>query len=531
VDQVGNSSTDDNGGSCYSFSTPEIPDFFTELFGSDNDIDFLRLVFTPDGSPDFYSGCSSTIAGFPVDPAGGAALSLTDDSFATVNLAGGNTVSLYGVSYGTFYVGSNGFITFNAGSSDTMESLAGHFNQPRISALFDDLNPAFAGTVSWEELPDRVVVTFEGVPEYSQTNTNDFQIEMFFTGTIAINLLTVDATDGLTGLSEGNGLSSDFFETDLSAMAACVAETCWDGILNQNEEQVDCGGVCPPCSCISDPDCDDGLFCNGAEYCLGSTCRPGLDPCPYGLCNESLDQCETCDNDGICEPGEDCDNCPDDCISGGDAVCGNQVCEVPGGENCLTCPDDCNGEQHGPPSEQYCCGDGLTGSNPVDCTDSRCNDGGNTCSTETSSVYCCGDNTCNEIETVENCPADCTVSVPGEAGAGPALMVTGYDSATGVMSISFGIPCDAGDHALEYGVLSHADLAAYNWAGQECGLGVTGIYDWSTTGRPDSMFFVVVANNGIDEGSYGTDSTGLERPEDTVSMVCPLPQNLQYTCD
>ena len=532
VDQVGNSSTDDNGGLCYSFTTLTLPEYFTELFGSDNDTDFMRFVFVPDGSPDFYSGCSSTIAGFPVDPAGGTPLRLYSFSFATINLTGGNTVSLYGVPYSTFYVGSNGFITFQYGTQVSEESLGEHFYQPRISALFDNLDPDWSegGRVSWEELPDRVVVTFEAVPESGETNVNDFQIEMFFSGVIAINFLTVDAVDGLTGLSAGHGIPSDFDETDLSAMTTCVIETCWDGILNQNEEEIDCGGVCLPCHCTSDPDCDDGLFCNGIEYCLGSTCRYGLDPCPYGLCNEDLDQCETCDNDGVCEPGEDCDNCSGDCISGG-AVCGNAVCEVPGGENCLTCPADCNGEQQGPPSTLYCCGDGLAGTNPVDCTDSRCIDGGNTCSTESIAVYCCGDDSCSEIETVENCPADCTVSVPGEAGVDPAMTVTGFDAATGLLSISFGIPCDAVDHTLEYGVLSRADLAACNWAGQMCGLGVSGSYDWSTTGAPESMFFVVVANNGIDEGSYGTDSTGLERPEDTVSDVCPLPQNLQYTCD
>ncbi len=129
MDEAGNLATDDNSGACFTFSTPEIPDFFTELFTGDNDTDFLRLQFTPDGSSDFYDGCVSATSAFPTDPAGGTALSLTDDSFATVTLTGGNTVSLYGVPYSTFYVGSNGFITFNSGSSDTTETLGEHFNQ------------------------------------------------------------------------------------------------------------------------------------------------------------------------------------------------------------------------------------------------------------------------------------------------------------------------------------------------------------------------------------------------------------------
>ncbi|MBN1513429.1 MAG: hypothetical protein JXB13_15540, partial [Phycisphaerae bacterium] len=46
VDEAGNSSSDDNGGACYAFTTPEIPDFFTELFDSNNDLDNLTLTFT-----------------------------------------------------------------------------------------------------------------------------------------------------------------------------------------------------------------------------------------------------------------------------------------------------------------------------------------------------------------------------------------------------------------------------------------------------------------------------------------------------
>ncbi|MBN1513243.1 MAG: S8 family serine peptidase, partial [Phycisphaerae bacterium] len=45
-DRAGNTSSDDNGGACYTFTTPEIPDFFTELFDSNNDLDNLTLTFT-----------------------------------------------------------------------------------------------------------------------------------------------------------------------------------------------------------------------------------------------------------------------------------------------------------------------------------------------------------------------------------------------------------------------------------------------------------------------------------------------------
>jgi hypothetical protein len=218
-DEAGNLTVDPT---CYSFTTPEVPDFFTQLFTTDNDLDNISLIFTPNGSVDFYDGCNESITALPTNPTGGTGISLTDDSYSTINLPAGVTVSLYGVSYTKFYVGSNGFITFTSGDTTTGESLAEHFEQPRISALFDDLNPGAGGVVSWKQLADRIAVTWLNVPEYNVTNQNTFQIEMFFDGTIKIHYLAVAVTDGLAGLSDGGGVDPDFLMSDLSAMGPCL---------------------------------------------------------------------------------------------------------------------------------------------------------------------------------------------------------------------------------------------------------------------------------------------------------------------
>jgi len=47
-----------------------------------------------------------------------------------------------------------------------------------------------------------------------------------------------------------------------------------------------CASVVP--QCISDADCDDGLFCNGAEACVAGSCVPGSDPCPGQTCDETF---------------------------------------------------------------------------------------------------------------------------------------------------------------------------------------------------------------------------------------------------
>ena len=476
-DSAGNGGTDDNGGACFSFATLDIPDYFTELFASDNDLDNISLVFTPNGSVDFYGGCAQSIADLPTDPAGGTPLVFTpssDDGYDTITLSGGDTVSLYGTSYSTFYPGTNGYITFNAGDTNYTESLAGHFDLPRISALFDDLNPGSGGTATWKQLADRAVVTWQNVPEFSATGSNTFQIEMYFDGTVVVSYLAASAADGLAGLSAGNGLPSDFEESDLSAMALC-APSCTNGLQDDGEDRIDCGGPCPPCDCLSDAECDDALFCDGVETCdayghcqpgttvncddaVGCTidscnettdacgnipddaacddalfctgvetcdpaldCQPGADPCPGLDCDEDNNVCvqPDCDYDGTCELGEDCIGCPDDCFSGSGAVCGNGICEIADGEDCLTCPADCNNKLGGKPNGRFCCGDG-TAAYGVTCADSRCTDAGNICSSDPAVPSCCGDDVCEGTEDGFNCAVDCGAPpVCGDATCDP----------------------------------------------------------------------------------------------------------------
>lgn len=202
-----------------------IPDYLTEIFDeSDNDLTYTTLKFYPDTRNNTYHMCRerSQIIQFPTDPAGGTPLMLGDNTYSRVLLADDEHVKIYEKSYNSFYVGSNGYITFDQPDVETEESLLHHFLMPRISALFDDLDPSRpAASVSWKRLGDRVAVTYQNVPEYNTDNRNSFQIEMFFNGTIRITYLGIAATDGLAGLSEGRGIPHDFVESDLSEAIPC----------------------------------------------------------------------------------------------------------------------------------------------------------------------------------------------------------------------------------------------------------------------------------------------------------------------
>ena len=103
ADEAGNGMTDDNGGACYTFATPKIPNYFTEWFtNNDNDLPNRTLQFAPDpNSGDFYVGCTYAITALPTDPSGGTTLTFSpngDDGHATVTLSG-VSVALYGVNY------------------------------------------------------------------------------------------------------------------------------------------------------------------------------------------------------------------------------------------------------------------------------------------------------------------------------------------------------------------------------------------------------------------------------------------------
>jgi Zn-dependent metalloprotease len=207
-------------------------DYFTELFtgaGHPFDLDYHAMMFTPNGSSNFYDVSLQPITELPTDPAGGGSPSfLFEDGSDLFIVAGGETVSIYGRSYSLFWFSSNGFITFDTfdiidlGMSE--ESLAGHFNKDvggRISALFDDLSPPSGGTWSWKEFVDRIAITWENIPEKGTSNSNTFQVELYFDGRIQIAWLNIDAQDGLVGLSNGEGIPVDFAETDLSTYRSC----------------------------------------------------------------------------------------------------------------------------------------------------------------------------------------------------------------------------------------------------------------------------------------------------------------------
>ncbi|MFQ5494679.1 MAG: hypothetical protein ACE5EX_04800 [Phycisphaerae bacterium] len=98
-----------------------------------------------------------------------------------------------------------------------------------------------------------------------------------------------------------------------------------------------CNEVTNTCGeCLVDTDCDNGLFCDGTETCLGGACQPGTDPCVGQLCDEVINTCVECLADADCNDGNDCTQ----------NLCNAGVCTFPNvtdGSVCGTAPaGDCD---------------------------------------------------------------------------------------------------------------------------------------------------------------------------------------------
>ena len=100
------------------------------------------------------------------------------------------------------------------------------------------------------------------------------------------------------------------------------APFCGDGDCDTGEDSCSCSGDCGSplasetslCTDSEDNDCDGNIDCDDTDCSGHSSCSSPSE----------------CDDDGICDPGEDCNNCSIDCA----------------------------GKSNGKPSGRYCCGDG-----------------------------------------------------------------------------------------------------------------------------------------------------------------------------
>ncbi len=105
-------------------------------------------------------------------------------------------------------------------------------------------------------------------------------------------------------------------------------------------------------------------------------------------------------------------------------------------------------------------------------------------------------------------------------------MLATWNATTGQVHLSYAAACNATGHAVYWGDLSQ--VSSYPWSGSQCTSG-SGAIDF--TPPEGNVFFVVVGNSGVKEGSYGKNSAGTQRPGATGIGACDVPQQVIATCD
>lgn len=153
------------------------------------------------------------ISGINVITTSATVLDLADSSSAQVNLTA-FAFPFFGQSYSSFFVHSDGFITFSVPDVDGTESAIEFFaNPPKIAGLWDDLNPGANGSqVQIVQSANQVEVIFAGVPETTSRGANTFSITLASNGNITLKYNAVGTLDdGLVGISPGGDISNSEF--------------------------------------------------------------------------------------------------------------------------------------------------------------------------------------------------------------------------------------------------------------------------------------------------------------------------------
>jgi len=192
--------------------------WMTEQFGSGVDLEGLGIRLTPTGnpSPPLWQLCTTLSGDVWLDPSTHTPLQLSDDEAVLQSLP--FPFEFAGQTWSDVYVCSNGYLTFGTADTTYTETLAAHFDRPRISGFFDDLDPRDGGQVLVGTGPaGSFVVTWQGIPEYSVPGTsNTVQVILHPDGAIEMSWPSLTATTAIVGPSIGGGVPSDFVLTDLS---------------------------------------------------------------------------------------------------------------------------------------------------------------------------------------------------------------------------------------------------------------------------------------------------------------------------
>ena len=104
-----------------------------------------------------------------------------DDGFVKVDVSsvfGSSGLNLYGTTYTSVYISTNGILTFGSGTSSYTPTALTSLGKPSISPFWTDVDISKGGAIYWDLDPanGNFTVTWSNVRAYSAAGTNSFQV-------------------------------------------------------------------------------------------------------------------------------------------------------------------------------------------------------------------------------------------------------------------------------------------------------------------------------------------------------------------
>jgi hypothetical protein len=158
----------------------------------------------------FAWSTTDNVAAYPTPPGSGPnstilAFGAMNDT-VEVTLPANRSFPFYGTTYTRFWVNSHANLTFGTGDTGNQESAAAlTAGPPRIAPCWDRYDVTQGATVTVDRFNNRIVVTWDALPDMDTMTPNQIQVELWWTGQIRLTTVLKGGTDALTGVSEGGG--------------------------------------------------------------------------------------------------------------------------------------------------------------------------------------------------------------------------------------------------------------------------------------------------------------------------------------
>ncbi len=170
------------------------------------DLKGKAIRFTPLAAAGSYR---LSIRSAELDQNFGNKLALKDDDTSEFVFTGSFHFPYFGKSYSSIFINSDGNATFIQGDAESTERDLTRLNSgpPRIAPFLADLDPSVGqGGVFVNQLPDRLMITWNGIREWGTFLENTFQLNLFPDGSIESIFGQVSGSKGVTGFSPGSDL-------------------------------------------------------------------------------------------------------------------------------------------------------------------------------------------------------------------------------------------------------------------------------------------------------------------------------------